>query len=149
MITPQRFQTGFAGDDLGTVAEARRWTRQVLAQTRLPDETVCDALTCVSELATNAARHTRSGEPGGTYQVVIQVHGDHAHVEVVDQGAAHAPDVRLGGGESGRGLWICAQLGALSHASTGGGRRIWVDLPRPVGAATSSPSAHATDGSAG
>ncbi|WP_242903699.1 ATP-binding protein [Actinomadura terrae] len=147
-MMPNRFEAAFAGDDARTVAEARRWARRTLAASGLAEDTVCDALTCVSELATNAARHTRSGEPGGTYQVVLQVHSDHAHVEVVDQGAAHAPDVRLGGGESGRGLWICAQLGALSHVCTGGGRRIWVDLPRPAGAAVSSPSAHLADGSA-
>ncbi|MBT2208705.1 ATP-binding protein [Actinomadura sp. NEAU-AAG7] len=147
-MMPERFVAAFAGDDVRTVAEARRWARRTLTASGLAEDTVCDALTCVSELATNAARHTRSGDQGGTYQVVLQVHSDHAHVEVVDQGAAHAPDVRLGGGESGRGLWICAQLGALSLVCTGGGRRIWVDLPRPVGAAVSSPSAHITDGSA-
>ncbi|MFI0487534.1 ATP-binding protein [Actinomadura sp. 9N215] len=134
MIAPKHFETAFAGDDQRTVREARRWTRQVLAETGLPDALVCDALTCVSELAGNATRHTASGRPGGKYQVVIEVTGRaRAHVEVVDQGGEHAPDVLTGGGESGRGLWICATLGVLQHAAVpSGGRRVWVDLPHPA-----------------
>lgn len=147
-MTPCHFEAAFAGDDLRTVAEARRWTRQALAEVGLPDDTVCDALTCVSELATNAARHTASGRPGGKYRVVIEVAGRQAHVEVVDQGGDQAPDVRLGGAESGRGLWICAQLGVLCHAAVpSGGRRVWVDLPHPAQAASGLVNdAHAPDG---
>ncbi|WP_433239905.1 ATP-binding protein [Actinomadura nitritigenes] len=149
MISVKHFETAFAGDDLRTVAEARRWARDVLTGARVADELVCDALTCVSELATNAARHTASGQPGGKYRVVLEVLGQaRAHVEVVDQGGERAPDVQLGGAESGRGLWICATLGVLQHAATKGGRRVWVDLPHPApSAATPSPVAHSADGS--
>ncbi|MFF5325326.1 ATP-binding protein [Janibacter hoylei] len=145
--TPCHFESVFAGDDLRTVAEARRWTRQALAGAGLPDGTVCDALTCVSELATNAARHTASGRPGGKYRVVIEVNGRRAHVEVVDQGGDGAPDVRLGDAESGRGLWICATLGVLQHAAVpSGGRRVWVDLPHPQAVSGLVNDAHAPDG---
>lgn len=147
-MIPQHFETAFAGDDLRTVAAARRWTREVLTGAGAPDALVIDALTCVSELATNAARHTASGQPGGKYQVVVEVvDGRQAHVEVVDQGGEHAPDVQLGGAESGRGLWICATLGVLQHATApSGGRRVWVDLSHPTAPLTT-PAAHSADGS--
>lgn len=145
-MIPEHYETAFAGDDLRTIADARRWTREVLTSANLPEGLVADALTCVSELATNAARHSRSGQPGGKYQVVVEVIGGRqAHVEVVDQGGEHAPDVLLGGrGESGRGLWICATLGVLQFcAAPSGGRRVWVDLPHP----TCANAAHGPDGS--
>ncbi|CNF62844.1 Uncharacterised protein [Mycobacterium tuberculosis] len=147
-MIPSHFEAAFAGDDLRTVAEARRWTRQALARAGLPDGTVSDALTCVSELATNAARHTASGRPGGKYRVLIEVAGRQAHVEVVDQGGDGVPDVRLGAAESGRGLWICATLGILQYAAApSGGRRVWVDLPHPVPAASGLVNdAHTPDG---
>ncbi|MGC4959754.1 ATP-binding protein [Actinomadura citrea] len=145
-MIPCHFEAAFPGDDLRAVAEARRWTREVLTGAGLPDELVCDALTCVSELATNAARHTRSGVPGGKYSVVLEVTGRQAHIEVVDQGGQHAPDVQLGDAESGRGLWICATLGVLHYSAADGGRRVWVDLPHPT-ATRSGPAAHAADGS--
>ena len=145
--TPCHFETAFAGDDQRTIAAARRWTREVLTEAGLPEGLVDDALTCVSELATNAARHTASGHLGGKYRVVLEVTGRRAHVEVVDQGSEHAPDVQLGDAESGRGLWICATLGALQHApAPSGGRRVWVDLPHPVPATCPVDQPHACDG---
>lgn len=129
---PRHFEAAFPGDPR-TVAEARRWTREALAAAGLPDEVVCDALTCVSELATNATRHTASGRPGGRYGVVLEAAADRVHVEVVDQGGTDAPDVHLGEGETGRGLWICATLGALRYApAESGGCRVWVDLTHPA-----------------
>jgi anti-sigma regulatory factor (Ser/Thr protein kinase) len=145
MTFPQHYETAFAGDDPRTVAQARRWTRQALAEAGLPDGLVCDAEMCVSELATNATRHTASGQPGGKYCVVVEVLQGRAHVEVVDQGSERRPDIQLGRSESGRGLWICARLGVLQYAAApSGGRRVWVDLPHPVAAG---PSAHSADGS--
>ncbi|KAB2341519.1 ATP-binding protein [Actinomadura rudentiformis] len=127
--TPQHYEAAFPGDP-HMVAQARRWTRAALAGAGVPDELVCDALTCVSELATNASKHTASGEPGGKYRVVVEVAGGRVHVEVVDQGGPGTPDVLLGGGESGRGLWICAALGVVKYAVVpSGGRRVCVDLP--------------------
>ncbi|RSN53316.1 ATP-binding protein [Actinomadura sp. WAC 06369] len=145
-MIPQHYETVLAGDDVRTVAAARRWTREALTGAGLPVDVVDDALTCVSELATNACRYTASGEPGGKYRVIVEVTGRQAHVEVVDQGADHGPDVLLGAaGESGRGLWICATLGVLQHqALATGGRRVWVDLPHP---APPVPAAHSADGS--
>ncbi|MFI0453717.1 ATP-binding protein [Actinomadura sp. 6N118] len=130
--TPQHYEAAFPGDPR-MVAQARRWTREALAGAGVPDELVCDALTCVSELATNATRHTASGEPGGKYRVVVEVAGGRVHVEVVDQGGAGTPEVLLGGGESGRGLWICARLGVVRYSPIpSGGHKVAVDLTHPA-----------------
>ncbi|GAA2576763.1 ATP-binding protein [Actinomadura fulvescens] len=132
---PQHYEAAFLGEP-GTVAQVRRWTRQALASAGVPDELVSDALTCVSELATNATRHTASGRPGGRYRVVVEVRpvaSGQVHVEVVDQGGSGIPQVLLGGGESGRGLWICAALGIVQYTAVpSGGLRVSVDLPHPA-----------------
>ncbi|KAB2351609.1 ATP-binding protein [Actinomadura rudentiformis] len=122
-----------------SVALARRFTRDVLAE--LPDETVGDAQTCVSELAGNAVRYTHSGQPGGSYRVRVERTDAYALVEVTDQGNDHgqAPEIQLGGTESGRGLWIVAQLGDLTTIATPDGHR--------VSARINLPNAHPADGS--
>jgi serine/threonine-protein kinase RsbW len=46
-----------------------------------------DALLCASELAANAAQHSRSRLPGGTFTVRATVHPDlYARIEVEDNG---------------------------------------------------------------
>ncbi|MFI9722638.1 ATP-binding protein [Streptomyces sp. NPDC052396] len=118
------------------VTEARR---RVLTRLREwgVDETACDdAQLVVSELFTNAVRHTDSEK------VSCQLRFSEAHlrIEVADQGrAATEPRARCSGAdeESGRGLLL---VGALSKAwgvrpdDAGRGRVVWADLPhgRPV-----------------
>jgi anti-sigma regulatory factor (Ser/Thr protein kinase) len=132
-----------------TVGLARRFVRQVLDdQVRggtIAAGTCDDAQLCVSELAGNAVRHTRSGGPEGSYRVIVETGpGGRVHVEVRDQGGADTlPQVLLGGIESGRGLWTCAALGVFGASrdrygeQAGGqadrpGSRVWVDLPHPA-----------------
>ncbi|MGI5120433.1 ATP-binding protein [Marinactinospora thermotolerans] len=50
------------------------------------DDLVDTALLLVSELASNAVRHTRSGEPGGMLMVEVRRHAHEVTVEVCDQG---------------------------------------------------------------
>jgi serine/threonine-protein kinase RsbW len=54
------------------VGQARLFTRSVLAGRPEADS----AALVVSELATNAVRHTASGEPRGTFLVVIWARAD-------------------------------------------------------------------------
>ena len=83
-----------------------------------------DAILCLSELATNAAVHSRSGEPGGLFRVRVQRHGDYIRVEVSDQGGPWAPATARDE-ENGRGLLVVAQL-ARSWGRTGSEHAGWV-----------------------
>jgi serine/threonine-protein kinase RsbW len=71
-----------------------------------------DAILCLSELATNAALHSRSREPGGSFQVRVERDGGHVRVEVTDQGG---PWQRQASGDDqhGRGLLVVARLAQI------------------------------------
>ncbi|MFI1972518.1 hypothetical protein BLA24_33105 [Streptomyces cinnamoneus] len=129
---PGRRQDAFHFPALTTsVAEARR---RVLARLREwgMDEMACDdAQLVVSELVTNAVRHTDSDK----VSCQLRLSGTGLRIEVVDQGHAPTePRARCSGTdeESGRGLLL---VGALSHAwgvrpdDDGRGRVVWADLP--------------------
>ncbi len=62
--------------------------RRLLRDCPIADEVIL----CASELAANAALHSRSCLPGGTFTVRARVTpGDHAHVEVEDNGGPWTP----------------------------------------------------------
>ncbi len=82
---------------------------------------------CLSELATNAIEHSRSGQPGGAFTVRVRLHPVIC-VEVADQGGPPTqrrdPD-----GLRGRGLTIVAEL--ADDSGIGGdenGRTAWFVL---------------------
>jgi anti-sigma regulatory factor (Ser/Thr protein kinase) len=131
---PAHFETVFDGV-AASVPAARHWVRDVLGFfPGLPADLVADALTCVSELATNAVTHTVSGQGGGRFTACVEVGDRHVTVEVIDQGAATTPEATCGNGtdEHGRGLFIAAQLGTVHDgpAPDGPGRRVGVTLRR-------------------
>ncbi|MFC4561318.1 ATP-binding protein [Nocardiopsis mangrovi] len=76
----------------------------------------CDVEVCVSELATNSVRHSRSSRPGGRFTVAVATAPGWCRVQVADDGPLHPrhgprlhpPDAFT---ESGRGLHL---LDALS-----------------------------------
>jgi anti-sigma regulatory factor (Ser/Thr protein kinase) len=83
-----------------------------------------DALICLSELASNAVAHSRSGQPGGTFTVRVRRAAQRLRVEVCDQGGPwHSPGHPSTDEPSGRGLLIVAQLasrwGCEGHSHTG------------------------------
>lgn len=95
-----------------------------------------DAVLCVSELASNAVQHTRSGQ-GGRFQVLIWRGRDSACVAVIDAGARQAPQPRVPGAaelaESGHGLRVVADLAAAwGHQDLAAvglpGRAVWFQL---------------------
>lgn len=104
----------------------RRFVADELAGSPVQD----DAVLCVSELAANAIVHSRSGLPGGQFEVRIFRHpAGHVRVEVTDQGGLWAPDP--GGRENhGRGLLIVSRLandwGIVGDGQTG--RTAWFEL---------------------
>ena len=113
----------------GQVREARRFLAGLLNGCQAGD----DALACLSELATNSVRHSRSGRPGGTFCVRARVHSGRVRVEVEDDGGAWEP-ADGGNGLSGRGLVIVSELASRWGRVGGDARRIvWfeIDWPRP------------------
>lgn len=70
------------------IREVRSDLHEVLAGCPVADEVIL----CASELATNAVRHSRSGQPGGTFTVQVAVFpGTHVQIEVRDEGGAWTP----------------------------------------------------------
>jgi anti-sigma regulatory factor (Ser/Thr protein kinase) len=54
-----------------------------------------DVILCASELAANAATHSRSRLPGGTFTVRAKISpGDYAWIEVEDDGGPTSPRIR-------------------------------------------------------
>ncbi|WP_225878373.1 ATP-binding protein [Spongiactinospora rosea] len=79
---------------LDQVAAARRTVREIwAANPSLNGDFLDDLLLMVSELAANAVRHTRSGEPGGLVGLVITAHPTWVRIEVIDQGSRKVPHV--------------------------------------------------------
>lgn len=89
------------------VREARRFLAAILEGRPSAD----DAAICLSELASNACLHSRSGEPGGHFTVLAELSVKGLRVEVRDDGGPWVwptdPD------EHGRGLMI---VGCLARA---------------------------------
>jgi serine/threonine-protein kinase RsbW len=88
-----------------------------------------DAILCLSELATNATLHSRSREPGGSFQVRVERHGSHARAEVTDQGGPWQQQAS-GNDQNGRGLLVVARL-AQNWGRTGDedtGWTLWFEV---------------------
>ena len=126
----------FAGD-AGQVRAARRFLAGALDGCPATG----DALLCVSELATNAVLHSRSGGPGGRFTVRATRRAGSVRVEVVDEGGPWGHerdgDGQRGGGrgargreeQSGRGLLIVGELASRWGREDGAGRRtMWFEL---------------------
>lgn len=117
-----------------SVACARQYVRQVLAGACRPETD--DLVLLVSELVSNAVRHSDSGRgPDGRVTVSLELVGDVIHVEVTDAGsAANAPlepgEVDLNG-EGGRGLWLVNEMSAAwGWHDVPGGRVVWFQVKR-------------------
>jgi serine/threonine-protein kinase RsbW len=95
------------------VAAARRWAQATAAAWGMAGDLVG---LVVSELVTNALRHTRSGRPGGTVVVAVAGGWDSVTVHVHDLGAdlGRVPRPRQAArdAEGGRGLAIVIAVSA-------------------------------------
>jgi serine/threonine-protein kinase RsbW len=106
--------------------ESVRAARRFVATETAGHPCLDDALLVISELATNAVRHTRSGQ-GGSYDVLVTVAAASVRIEVMDQGGGNMPCLRLDRGvaENGRGLAIVADLATeWGHQTTDAGTRV-------------------------
>ena len=106
------------------VGAVRRFTREHIGRN--------DALeVVVSELATNAIRHSRSGEPGGWFTLQLQRFPETVQVRVSDLGGPKEPTCveDAGTGSSGRGLTLVDGF-SIAWGVEGGevGRVVWAEL---------------------
>jgi serine/threonine-protein kinase RsbW len=105
-----------------SVAAARRCVRQRLG----PCPRVDDLELIASELATNAIRHTRSGQPGGTFTMTVCQQRGAVYLAVTDLGARRWRGRGRTGGPlatGGRGLLIVTALADQAGQRRGRGRR--------------------------
>ena len=118
--------------ELSSVAEARRFVRQQLAEWGI-DEPIDDALLVVSELAANALTHARS-----SYRLRLALTEVVLRIEVDDDGTGTPePQPLTETEEHGRGLHLVGALAASwgMEAADTGGKRVWAELPVPAGVA--------------
>jgi anti-sigma regulatory factor (Ser/Thr protein kinase) len=111
-----------------SVRRARALVRAELGE-RHPSAEAATA--CVSELATNAILYTRSGLPGGTFDVTVQAGPGEVLVLVRDSGARTSAAPVRAADEHGRGLCIVEALsgGRWGAEETGRGRVTWCRIP--------------------
>ncbi|WP_431933662.1 ATP-binding protein [Nonomuraea jabiensis] len=121
-----RFSRYFLGS-APSITEARRFVAALLRGW----PAVGDAELIVSELATNAIRHSASGRFGGRFLVSVHAHPDRLWIGVLDEGGPSFPRVFRPclEGEGGRGLLVVASL-ALDWGVWGDehGRTVWAVL---------------------
>ncbi|CAM3905817.1 ATP-binding protein [Nocardiopsis rhodophaea] len=122
------------------VAEARHWVEDVLTTaphgSGVPDDTVATAVLLLSELCTNAVRHSRSGQQEGRFTVRLVLTSGELEARVADNGAANSvphltdcdPDT-----EGGRGLRLALhfadELGTLPNGRGMYYRLVWDSTP--------------------
>lgn len=107
---------------VGPVSQRHRWelpgtpdqvrcARRLIASALGGWSRADDAILVVSELAANAVRHSRSGQPGGTFTIYAEIApGSRVLIEVRDQGGTWRPASKSDQG--GRGLRIVNDLAA-------------------------------------
>ncbi|WP_285731803.1 ATP-binding protein [Nocardiopsis sp. ATB16-24] len=124
-------RTSFPGV-VEAVGDARAWvTARLIDQGIEPPESLTLVL---SELATNAIAHTRSGTAGGQFAVRTLIYSDHIRVEVRDGGPfenTHPlhPSVPELLAEHGRGLVLVDAL-ACSWGRLTNGRGVFAEVLR-------------------
>lgn len=108
----------------------RQYLHRILGEVDGVDEVVLVA----SELAGNAIRHSRSGEPGGSFTLQVVDLSNAWHVRVEDQGSSDSPNPRSADeiDEAGRGLPVVAALSrAWGVIGDSAGRTVWAEIPYP------------------
>jgi anti-sigma regulatory factor (Ser/Thr protein kinase) len=112
---------------LAIVPSARRFVRGILAGSPRVD----DMELITAELASNAIRHTPSGQDGGQFTVTVRTEPGWARIEVSDTGTGEwsAPQDGTLDDEYGRGLAIVAALAdKLGHDIRAGGQTVWAEV---------------------
>jgi serine/threonine-protein kinase RsbW len=113
-------------------ADQIREARTFLAAVLNGHPAVDDAVMCLSELASNAILHSRSGRPGGHFTVHTEICRGRLRVEIGDDGGAWTQSTDPEE-QHGRGLLIVGQL-ALAWGRGGDhetGWTVWFELDSP------------------
>lgn len=86
-----------------------------------------NVILCLSEIATNAVTHSRSGVPGGHFTVVVDLCcGEYVKVSVIDDGGSWAEGVHGGDIAYRHGLTIVQDLSAgMGIEGDDAGRAVW------------------------
>lgn len=118
--------------EVASVPRVRHYVRDLLAAAGHAHHD--DALLLVTELVTNAVRHSRSGRPGGRVTVAVADCDGMLHITVIDAGSAdRRPRLRVepdGAGGGGRGLWLVQELSAAwGWQEIPAGRAVWFQVP--------------------
>ena len=113
-----------------SAAEARRRTLGQLLEWRAPQDTLDNAQLVISELVTNALRHTRSA----AVSCELRRSGRLLRIAVSSEGAGprHEPTPAGDEDEGGRGLLLVVALAegwGVRPADAGRGHTVWADLP--------------------
>jgi DNA-binding NarL/FixJ family response regulator len=115
--------------ELSSVRQARRFVKEKLLEWHL-ESLVDDALVIVSELATNAMTHAKSG-----CGLRLALTPTMLRIEVADAGGGTPePQPPSTTGESGRGVHLVAALTTAwgMEVIEGEGKLVWAELPRPT-----------------
>jgi serine/threonine-protein kinase RsbW len=119
------------------VRVARAFVAGVLRELAAPDEAVLDnAILLTSELVTNAIRHSRSGESGGSVGLMVVAVPGGIRVEVTDSGsAASSPVVKQDSYTcDGHGLFLVEAVATeWGCRRTGAATTVWFGLGLPGG----------------
>jgi serine/threonine-protein kinase RsbW len=92
---PGTVESSFPGTK-ASVSLARAWLSSWLEQFCVKEGPAANAVLVLSELATNAATHSRSSDPHGSYLVRLRRGVKTLRVEVVDAGGRTEPRARRG-----------------------------------------------------
>ncbi|MDF5757797.1 ATP-binding protein [Spongiactinospora sp. TRM90649] len=90
-------------------------------------------MTVLGELIANAVTHTRSGLPGGCYDLALIASRDWVRMEITDEGADTEPrsSAAADDSEHGRGLLMVEALSdEWGHRPWGQGRIVWAIFRR-------------------
>ena len=108
------------------VPSARRFVRGILAGSPRAD----DMELIAAELASNAIRHTPSGQDGGEFTLMVRTEPGWARIEVSDAGTGEwsGPRDASDDDEYGRGLAIVAALAdKFGHDVRASGQTVWAE----------------------
>lgn len=109
------------------VPSARRFVRGILADSPRAD----DMELITAELASNAIRHTPSGQDGGEFTLTVRTEPGWSRLEISDAGTGEwsGPRYASDDDEYGRGLAIVAALSdKLGHDVRRGRETVWAEV---------------------